>query len=58
MASFTSATSTLTAEGTILDVVDALAVKVAAAETDSTHTVQVILLPNGLFQGIFTEAVL
>ena len=57
MAAYSSATSTLTAEGTILTVTAALAVAVKAVDTTSTYETQIVLLPNGLFQGVITIAV-
>lgn len=58
MASFASAAGQLTAEGTIETVVAALAVLIAAFESDDHVETHIVLLPNGLFQGVVFNAVL
>lgn len=58
MAAFSSAAAQLTAEGTITDVAAALAVMAALFETDDVWKTQIVLLPNGLFQGVAINAVI
>ncbi len=58
MASYTSAAAQVTSEGTVASVAAALAVLVAAFESDDDWESQIILLPNGLFVGVVINAVL
>ena len=56
MAAFASAAAQLTAEGSLLTVATAMAVLIDALESDSVIQSSIVLLPNGLFQGVVIDA--